>query len=103
MDNETEDSMIIIEGLTKEGRKFRPSDWAERMSGALSTFGRDNRIHYSPMLLPITINGIKCVAVDPALQNSQPEMYHYIMSFVKSNQLKLANNKEEVTHDSNAA
>ena len=29
---------IIIEGVTTEGKKFRPSDWAERMSGSLSTF-----------------------------------------------------------------
>ncbi|MEM1243570.1 MAG: DUF3579 domain-containing protein, partial [Pseudomonadota bacterium] len=25
---------IIIEGLTQAGKKFRPSDWAERMSGS---------------------------------------------------------------------
>ena len=53
---------IIIEGVTENGRKFRPSDWAERMSGALSYFGRDHRIQYSPMLQPLTVNGIKCVS-----------------------------------------
>ena len=56
---------IIIEGVTESGRKFRPSDWAERMSGALSTFGRDQRIQYSPLLQPMTVKGIKCVAIDP--------------------------------------
>ena len=81
---------IIIEGITENGRKFRPSDWAERMSGALSTFGRDHRIQYSPMLYPLTIDGVKCVSVDPSLQNVYPEMFTHIMHWVKMNRLKIS-------------
>lgn len=80
---------IIIEGVTHSGRKFRPSDWAERMSGALSTFGRDHRIHYSPMLQPLTINGIKCIALDPRLKDMHPEMFAYIMGWAHNNDLKI--------------
>ena len=80
---------IIIEGVTENGRKFRPSDWAERMSGALSTFGRDHRIQYSPMLQPMTVKGIKCVSVDPRLQDSSPEMFAYIMRWANNNHLKV--------------
>ena len=80
---------IIIEGVTESGRKFRPSDWAERMSGALSTFGRDQRIQYSPMLQPMTLNGIKCITIDPQMKDSYPEMYSYIMRWVELNQLKV--------------
>lgn len=80
---------IIIEGITENGRKFRPSDWAERMSGALSTFGRDHRIQYSPMLHPLTVNGIKCVSLDPHLKDSYPEMFAYIMRWVDMNHLKM--------------
>ena len=48
MSSESEDK-IIIEGVTPEGREFRPSDWAERMSGRLASF-RNQRIIYSPLL-----------------------------------------------------
>jgi len=78
---------IIIEGITHNGRKFRPSDWAERMSGALSTFGRDHRIHYSPLLQPTTINGVKCVVIDPGMEKNFPEMYRYIMGWANNNDL----------------
>jgi len=78
---------IIIEGQTHSGRKFRPSDWAERMSGALSTFGRDHRIHYSPLLQPLSIDGVKCVALDPKLRDQYPEMFSYIMGWANSNDL----------------
>lgn len=81
---------IIIEGVTYSGKKFRPSDWAERMSGALSTFGRDQRIRYSPMLLPVTINGVKCISIDPMLKEIYPEMFSYIMYWVDNNQLNIS-------------
>jgi len=57
------------------------------MSGALSTFGADHRIRYSPLLQPLTIDGIKCVALDPKLQDQFPEMFRYIMSWADGNDL----------------
>lgn len=86
---------IVIEGMTKNGRKFRPSDWAERMSGALSTFGRDQRIRYSPLLQPMTMNGIKCISIDPTLQQEFPEMYAYIMEWVDTNSLNIFEIEDE--------
>lgn len=80
---------IIVEGVTRDGRKFRPSDWAERMCGALSTFGRDMRIQYSPLLQPVTINGIKCLTLDPGLRNTNPEIFSYIMYFANENELNV--------------
>ncbi len=86
--------MIIIKGMTEDGRKFRPSDWAERMCGALCTFGRDHRINYSPMLHPTTIDGIKCIIIDSQVQDNNPEMYSYIMGFAKNNKLSVITNPQ---------
>ena len=86
---------IIIEGITENGRTFRPSDWAERMSGALSTFGRDQRIHYSHLLRPMTINGVKCVSIDPQLKDVYPEMFSYIMQWVHMNHLHVVEVEDE--------
>lgn len=86
---------IIIEGQTHAGRKFRPSDWAERMSGALSTFGRDHRIRYSPLLQPLTIDGVKCVALDPKLRDQYPEMFSYIMGWANGNDLVVTESESE--------
>ena len=78
---------IIIEGVTEGGEKFRPSDWAERMSGNLSTF-RGRRIQYSPFLKPALKNGVKCVVLDPSLKDKDPEQYQQIMEFAKKNNLR---------------
>lgn len=85
---------IIIEGVTESGEQFRPSDWAERMSGSLCTFN-NHRIVYSPLLQPSVQAGAKCVVLDPSLKETNPEMYKSIMEFVKENKLKTHEEDEE--------
>lgn len=85
---------IIIEGVTEEGEQFRPSDWAERMSGSLSTF-RNRRIHYSPLLQPVYKSGTKCIAIDPELADSNPELYQSLLDFAKDNHLRVCKEDEE--------
>lgn len=92
-------SKIIIEGVTKEGTKFRPSDWAERMSGNLATF-RNNRILYSPLLQPkVNTEGYKCVVLDPALKESNPTLYNAILSFARKNKLSICKEPIENKHN----
>jgi hypothetical protein len=83
------DNKIVIEGVTPQGDKFRPSDWAERMSGKLATF-KNRRIHYSPLLQPsVSKDGYKCVQLDPNLKTSNPTLYESIIEFARANDLKL--------------
>lgn len=80
---------IIIEGVTEQGKTFRPSDWAERMSGTMASF-KNSRIHYSPLLQPSVNNeGYKCVLLDPTLKESSPQVYQAIMAFARENNLKI--------------
>lgn len=81
------DQTILI-GITTEGKKFRPSDWAERMCGSLCTF-RNRRIYYSPLLRPAIRDGIKCVIVDVALLEKEPEIHKQIFDFARVNNLKI--------------
>ena len=50
---------VIIQGITRAGRAFRPSDWAERLCGVLSTFGGDQQMRYSPFVRPILMDGVR--------------------------------------------
>lgn len=90
MKNETQDkhSKILIQGETETGQTFRPADWAERMSGNLSTF-RGQRMVYSPLLQPVVKNGQKCLLVDPDLKKTNPALYEAILAFAESNKLKM--------------
>lgn len=81
-------SKIIIQGETTDGKKFRPSDWPERISGNLMTV-KNHRIYYSPLLKPSYQQGKKCLILDHDLQKSNPTLYQYILDFAKTNNLKI--------------
>lgn len=81
-------STIVIEGITESGEEFRPADWAERMSGSLSTF-RNHRIYYSPLLRPSMHNQNKCLVLDKTLKDSHPALYEHILEFARKNKLKI--------------
>jgi len=89
---ERKDPKIIIEGVTKSGEKFRPSDWADRMSGRLSTY-KNRRIHYSPLLKPMVKDGYKCVVLDRKLKESNPQLFESILTFAKTHNLKICDDE----------
>lgn len=80
---------IVIQGLTASGKPFRPSDWAERLSGVFSVLGVDHRLNYSPYVKPITINGVRCVVVDKQLEALEPRAFRFLLAFAKDNELKV--------------
>lgn len=91
---ESNDKTIVIQGITAQGKRFRPSDWAERMSGTLATV-KNRRIHYSPLLQPsVNHEGYKCILLDPKLKESSPQIYQAIIDFAKANHLTICGDEE---------
>ena len=91
--NEKDSSKIVIEGITEDGLEFRPSDWAERVSGSLSTF-RNHRVYYSPLLRPTVQNEKKCVVLDKSLKETNPALYDHILDFARKNKLKICGEED---------
>ncbi len=88
---------VFIKGITLDGQTFRPSDWAERLAGAMSCFrpegsagGLASFIGYSPYCVPRVINGVKCVIVDDALRDAEPMAWDFVMNFARDNKLQVA-------------
>lgn len=86
--NPQNQSFVII-GVTKEGKKFRPSDWADRLCGIMSAFGSDHRMTYSPYVRPgCTLKGDKTVLVDARLYEIEPLAYKFLVNFARDNDLQ---------------
>ena len=88
---------VFIQGVTKDGRTFRPSDWSERLAGVMSCFrpggapgGPGAHIGYSSLCVPRVINGVKCVIVNEALRELEPMAWDFVMNFAKDNELQVA-------------
>ena len=50
---------IVIQGVTNNNKRFRPSDWAERLCGILSSFDQGHRLSYHQWVRPILIDNIR--------------------------------------------
>ena len=86
----------VIRGVTEDGRSFRPSDWAERLASAMSSFrpeggagGIGAFIGYSPYCVPTVDGSVKCVIVDEALKGIEPMAWDFDMNFARDNGLQL--------------
>jgi hypothetical protein len=88
---------FIIQGLTKDGKVFRPSDWAERLAGAMSSFrpgaagkaGIGAYIGYSPYCVPTSVGEVKAVIVSEALREIEPMAWDFVVNFARDNDLQM--------------
>ncbi len=85
---------VFIQGVTSDGRTFRPSDWAERLAGVLSSFRPGgahpgSHLSYSPWCVPTTINGIKCVIVNSELREHEVMAWDFALNFARDNDLQV--------------
>lgn len=85
---------VFIQGTTRNGKTFRPSDWAERLAGAMSCFrpegstgGRAAFIGYSPYCVPRYVNDVKGVIVNAELREREPMAWDFVMNFARDNEL----------------
>lgn len=85
---------VFIQGVTQDGKTFRPSDWAERLAGVMSQFRpggpqRGSHLGYSPWCVPNIINNVKCVVVHSDLRAAEPMAWDFVMAFAKDNNLQV--------------
>lgn len=79
---------FILVGETLAGKHFQPADWAERLGGSLSSL-RNRRVVYSPLLLPVVYEGIRCLRVASELEDQYPAIYKEVVEFAQCNHLKV--------------
>ena len=85
---------IFIQGITRDGKTFRPSDWADRLCGVMSPFRPGgpqpgSHLTYSPWCIPTLINGIRCVVVNAELLDAEPMAWDFVINFAKDNDLQM--------------
>ncbi len=100
MQTQLDDEKIIVESVTLDGRKFRPSDWIERLCDSITTFGEGRRVarasyrgherraRHIPFLWAQMIDGAQCLVVNLKLRDANPLAYQFVMDFVKDNHLR---------------
>lgn len=89
---------LFIQGVTHDGKVFRPSDWAERLAGVMSQFRPGgpqpgSHLSYSPWCFPTTITTkygeVKCVVINRDLRTLEPMAWDFVSNFAKDNNLQV--------------
>ena len=80
---------IVIYGATADGKPFRPSDWAERLCGLLSSFGKEHRLCYHEWVRPLLIGKVRSITVGKRLETINPPMFQFLMDFAATNGLQV--------------
>ena len=86
---------VFILGQTRDGKTFRPSDWAERLAGVMSSFRPGgaqpgSHLSYSPWCIPTLLDGIKAVVVNSDLRDHDVMAWDFVMNFARDNDLQLS-------------
>ena len=85
---------VIILGVTQAGQTFRPSDWAERLAGVMSSIRPGGAIpgdhlSYSPWCVPNSLDGQKCVIVHMDIRDANVMAWDFLMGFARDNNLQV--------------
>ena len=85
---------VFIQGVTRDGKAIRPSDWAERLAGVMSSFRPGgvqpgSHLSYSPWCIPTTIAGVKVVIVNRELRDAEPMAWDFCINFARDNDLQV--------------
>jgi hypothetical protein len=80
-----------IAGLTRDGKPFRPGDWAERLAGVIALFVKEKRpgssVAATWLAVPFVKGGVRCLSVSPRLAQDCPEAFDFVMRFAHDNEL----------------
>ncbi|KAA9134180.1 DUF3579 domain-containing protein [Marinihelvus fidelis] len=79
---------IYIIGTTHDGRRFRPSDWTERLYYAVANYDRNGRIAFNPLLSVKMKNDARCIVVDMRLRDTDPITFSFVTEFARDNALQ---------------
>lgn len=81
----------IISGYIN-GKKFRPSNWPDRLCESGATYDKKNNVmRYAPYLMTSdNADHAYCVIADfDTMKNKQPELYDYVVWFIESHGFEL--------------
>ena len=89
---------ILIMGKTKKGKKFRPSDWAERLYYTVADYKKNGRITFNPLVNINNEDQSKYFVINTSLQEKNPMVYDFLIDFAITNELETRDQNHDLIH-----
>lgn len=79
---------ILIMGHTKEGKRFRPSDWAERLYYTVADYKKSGKVIFNPLVNINHEDKSKYFVINLRLKDKDPMIFDFLIDFAISNELE---------------
>ena len=86
----------MILPITLDGKKFRPSDWADRLNCAIATYDHKRKPIFNPLVRLKQEKDFKCFVINPKLQDAEPMTYDFLIDFATSNNLTITDQDQNL-------
>ena len=80
---------LFITGKTKEGIRFRPSDWSERLFGCVKSLDMEEYEACKGLVHLINLRGNKGILISTELEEVNPRLYLFFQGFIDKNNLQV--------------
>ncbi len=80
-------SFVLIKGETVDGKKFRPSDWCDRLHSTLRALDAEEYEECAEHVHLVNSDRGRGVLVAGVLEEINPVLFQFFMNFVKNNNL----------------
>lgn len=84
---DTGTDFVLIKGETTDGKKFRPSDWCDRLHSTLRALDADEYEECVEYVHLVSSENGRGILIDRALVEVNPMLFKFFMNFVRSNNL----------------
>tara|TARA_B100001250_G_C19561206_1_gene683393 strand:- start:140 stop:454 length:315 start_codon:yes stop_codon:yes gene_type:complete len=92
---------ILIMGNTKEGKKFRPSDWAERLYYTVAEYNKSGKAIFNPLVNINHEEKSKCFVISSSLRDKDPMIFDFLIDFAITNKLETRDQDKNLINLSN--
>lgn len=90
---------ILINGETSDGKKFRPSDWCERLHSTLRALDPEEYEECAEYVHLVNGKNGRGILINHLLSDINPMLFNFFMNFVKHNHLRADNFSKESWHN----
>ncbi len=84
---ETGTDFVLIKGETTDGKKFRPSDWCDRLHSTLRALDQEEYEECVEYVHLVNSKNGRGILIDRALKTVNPMLFGFFMKFVENNDL----------------
>ncbi|MBF2734789.1 MAG: DUF3579 domain-containing protein [Betaproteobacteria bacterium AqS2] len=84
---------ILIKGVTKDDRKFRPSDWVDRLMGSISIYAKEEDAERHDDIIECMCmterDGFRGIVLSHQIESLAPQIHRFVLNFANDNNLQV--------------